>query len=643
MPDPLSQVRERHHQDLVESKGTQGPRNAATAENNSITRKPTNSEQKVSSKQNPAGLPRNKSAPQHAHRQPETKSRASQPMPPSIPPRRSKANEEGHIGKQKQANPKQASPKQASPKQASPKQASPDVEQRPKAQSSQHDGDPAQFRRLNTQSRGEIAHKKQLSKERLDEISRPKHITPKKVDVQKGSRPQTERKAARPATDQKAMAKQRAVELPFNDQWTKSKIEREEEIRGPPGMYVQRIEQNVPSFDAFSGLTSFLGWDNKRQHAMEMEINNLEKRLWHSQKKNEELKYNMSELSQTNDALQDDLRKVQQKSFNQMTKSAWTPLEDRAIQEVLEEIHQDIEAWAEDNCVESFDEIKGCLDETHQAALLEICKNVADVTQDGLGAQFQWWEERDVDPILLLTALSTFQMYSCVFNNEFLAMEVIVEDSMGTMVDVYRKLAELDSKQAHVWRSQLMRIIVGTPRSSGRFDGISSEVDVSDFIKRYCAGLIEEFEERPEAAFLKTKLSVESRESLLGCWTRAAEVFAQLQTQVAKVQWSANEHLRSTVNPRYVESHRSQAFPKGRNDGKAISLVISPMVVFFGNEDGEKYEVWRAVCKATVLVIEEEIENEETEEESEGQASEEETEEETSEDKLPEEQVEEEL
>ncbi len=73
--------------------------------------------------------------------------------------------------------------------------------------------------------------------------------------------------------------------------------------------------------------------------------------------------------------------------------------------------------------------------------------------------------------------------------------------------------------------------------------------------------------------------------------------------------------LRHPFNALYVESHRSQAYPEGRNDGKLISLVITPMVAFFGNEDGERYDTSRTVCKGTILVISEEAEESEEEEE----------------------------
>ncbi len=72
----------------------------------------------------------------------------------------------------------------------------------------------------------------------------------------------------------------------------------------------------------------------------------------------------------------------------------------------------------------------------------------------------------------------------------------------------------VDFKQAHVWRSQLMRIMIGTPQSGGRFDGVSSKLDISSFIKRYCDDLLDDFGQHAEAAFLKEPLTPESRETL---------------------------------------------------------------------------------------------------------------------------------
>ncbi len=275
-------------------------------------------------------------------------------------------------------------------------------------------------------------------------MSQPRHITPKREAAQRNSRGPQDRGPSRANGNPRAMASQRGVELPFDGHWSNQRVEREGGIRIPTEAMFEQMEQPQASYDPFSGLSSLLGWDSRRQiSAMEGEIMSLRKRLWHSQKNNHELKGNLADLNRKNDALQGDLRKVQQKSFNQITKSAWTPLEDRAIQEALQEIHQDLEDWADDNCLESFAEILERLPEPRQAELLEFCKDVIDITQPDLVSQFKWWTERKVDPVLLLTALATYHMYSCVFNNEFLAIGALeVDGSVDPMTDVYRKLAE---------------------------------------------------------------------------------------------------------------------------------------------------------------------------------------------------------
>lgn len=87
------------------------------------------------------------------------------------------------------------------------------------------------------------------------------------------------------------------------------------------------------------------------------------------------------------------------------------------------------------------------------------------------------------------------------------------------------------------------------------------------------------------------------------------DIFTQLQTQVASIDWSDPETSRlveKPFDPRHMIPHRSQAFPEGRNEGRTTSLVVSPLVAFFGTEDGVGYKRWRAVAKAVALVLVEE-------------------------------------
>ncbi len=89
---------------------------------------------------------------------------------------------------------------------------------------------------------------------------------------------------------------------------------------------------------------------------------------------------------------------------------------------------------------------------------------------------------------------------------------------------------------------------------------------------------------------------------------RTAEIDVQLQTQLSSVYWPNPmeiDMIGHLFDNRCGEAHRSEAFPEGSNNGKPVSLVISPFVALRGNEDGERYDRQRVVSKAVVKVIEE--------------------------------------
>jgi hypothetical protein len=151
-----------------------------------------------------------------------------------------------------------------------------------------------------------------------------------------------------------------------------------------------------------------------------------------------------------------------------------------------------------------------------------------------------------------------------------------------------------------------MRILLPKTLAGGKFEGLEpAREEISAHLCRKSEAFTSELENGPMRAFLREDRTEESRTQITDCWYRAAEIFTQLQTQLASVYWS-NVNQQNLVgqlfNERYVEAHRSQAFPPGSNEGKPIALVISPYVSFQGNEDGERYEKERVISKALVLV-----------------------------------------
>ena len=148
-----------------------------------------------------------------------------------------------------------------------------------------------------------------------------------------------------------------------------------------------------------------------------------------------------------------------------------------------------------------------------------------------------------------------------------------------------------------------MRILFPKTLPGGKFEGLKPvKEEISAYLHRECEAMIDYLECGPVKVFLRRDRTEESRAQMIDCCYRAAEIFTQLQTQLTSVFWSEQKLVGGLFDQRYVEAHRSQAFLAGSNAGKRISLVISPYVSLFGNDDGESYDKERVVSKALVLV-----------------------------------------
>jgi hypothetical protein len=154
-------------------------------------------------------------------------------------------------------------------------------------------------------------------------------------------------------------------------------------------------------------------------------IHYLEQQLGYFQRENARLNEDLLDLQSRNHQFEADLREVQVKSFKEMVKESWTPIEDRVVEEKLGEIHKEIEDWVADNCVEEFGEVRvEDLTENEQRLLLNFLRNFTIIeTENGsLSEQLDWWVARSMDPVLIPTAVITHFMYISAFSNPFLAL-----------------------------------------------------------------------------------------------------------------------------------------------------------------------------------------------------------------------------
>ena len=197
-------------------------------------------------------------------------------------------------------------------------------------------------------------------------------------------------------------------------------------------------------------------------YGMRNHIDMLGGKINYEQRKNQKLTQELIDLKRTNDQFEADLREVQVKSFKEMVKSTWTPMEDQVISDILNEVHKEIEDWADENCVDIFEEMEGKLTEEEQTEFLEYLKDITIVATDDFGQQLGWWTEKGSDPVLILTAAMTHLMYDKICSNEFAVVDALVigGNVSGPLQQTYRGL--LDGKHEVFLPSNFESIL--TPR-----------------------------------------------------------------------------------------------------------------------------------------------------------------------------------
>jgi hypothetical protein len=315
-------------------------------------------------------------------------------------------------------------------------------------------------------SQGSMENRRQTmaKTEKARQATYERRAFPKSSPTSRPSHPQTTPKASMATQASTAAMQQKGVtprenEKPQYHDPRKLRVDlQQEELRRKLDVPDEPTEQSRTFKDSSIAATlmTALGLtDNGQSRQLQERLENeklvlrenhiLKERMARLQRQNEDLNTAMSVLKSTNDQLQADCREVQLRTFKEMAKSSWTPLEDRVISEMLDDIHQRIEEWAEDNCLGSLEDIMEGLQVSEGVQLLKKCNEVANVSAEEFDRQMQLRDERSLDPTLLLTALASHHMYKSVFNNSFLALGAYDQPdqpfSLGEiMYSMYREL-----------------------------------------------------------------------------------------------------------------------------------------------------------------------------------------------------------
>ncbi|KAK7535589.1 hypothetical protein IWX49DRAFT_593936 [Phyllosticta citricarpa] len=349
---------------------------------------------------------------------------------------------------------------------------------------------------------------------------------------------------------------------------------------------------------------------SQRITALEGELSNQQKNVerWkeHSnsfadkvQKLNEELE----EANKKTESVAAQLRTIQLQALKQV-QSGWTAVEDSKVRDAAENLQTKIRAWAKKYSAPSLREPL----EKFGVNLTRFLQHLEPL------AGFSGWESL-VDfkhPFLIVVALLSEHLRVNLFGNPFHLVSFngdygAFSNDGSHLNSVYEKLLKDNVPRAQEFRNQLLRIYF--PKSQLGQVGLDSSLihpevphkvyrDITMNFCNWFASLLSLDEQTVQPCY----------EELLQIVLEAGTLNSHLVTQRTLYIWqSAAQFLGQgfTVSSPYVKADRLNRLNDEEDDkcdGKPIRIILGLVLSAYGNNDGEDYDKYRVLTKASVWI-----------------------------------------
>ncbi|PYI02702.1 hypothetical protein BO78DRAFT_410411 [Aspergillus sclerotiicarbonarius CBS 121057] len=302
---------------------------------------------------------------------------------------------------------------------------------------------------------------------------------------------------------------------------------------------------------------------------------------------------------------------AQEGALRSMARGSCMPMEDRTVRDALTKLQEALRVWARTYSVGSIADMHHVPNEKleHIIKLLEgYC------IQDGwdsLIAQLKIPPTRV--PIILVQALLAKSIYTVIFANPFFAFATANRDwrlpGQGEVQVLYETMIRHDPGKAHSWRSLMLRVLSSPPPDP------TMQPSLSLLLESLAIDLAASLLNGPVSVLLRPAKDDQERErqalSLRKLYHTAGELALSLWTQRTFMKCHGLHHLRTFhSSSEQMTAHRLHQLDEDDNrlDGNTILLCIQPLVLAFGNEHGEHYDISKVWAKATVLVADPEAE-----------------------------------
>ncbi|KAH8702221.1 hypothetical protein BGW36DRAFT_372417 [Talaromyces proteolyticus] len=318
----------------------------------------------------------------------------------------------------------------------------------------------------------------------------------------------------------------------------------------------------------------------------------------------EELKTSHAHLQQT-------LSEIQERAFRSMNNGGWIAPEDAKVRDYLSRLQENIKKWAKNSAFKAFgDQHSQSLSIDQKQEIMRSMSNYCFPHDwDQLVQIIPPHIEKRI-PYLFTHAILSKDIFETIIGNPFFTLELQGQTDFPTttqLLNLYQTMIKIDQTEAHIWRSQMLRLLQATDRASksdifftGRLQANISQMGVER---------AEKFLRGP-ARYLLGQSSGDDKsvqKALADIYCYAGQLALSLWTQRSYLECLNRQRITHFFAGREeMSAHRFHRLDEEdtRFDRQPILVIVQPALIAFGNDNAESYDQHKVWAEAVVLVDE---------------------------------------
>ncbi|PMD15698.1 hypothetical protein NA56DRAFT_581595 [Hyaloscypha hepaticicola] len=301
------------------------------------------------------------------------------------------------------------------------------------------------------------------------------------------------------------------------------------------------------------------------------------------------------------------IRKQQLASIKQMESARWLPEDDTKIKSDLAKLKMDMRSWSKTSSIKE-PSILQTIREVEHTALMQELSNVVVLENGqlpkGIITTARW-------PMLLLNALLTDHVYMTIFQSPFFFLGKNSENSSSTfrpegiLEGIYSRAQSANIQDAHIWRSQTLRLLKPPLRGDTSEGERKLHHDTEKIIARVAqeqamaflaspASFLIENSTKPVVVQKLKKIYDEAAKHSYMLWTRRTELKCYTLRNLDQPDFDAESPLFDPDALVRYEDHEDEL------KDRPVTVMVHPLVQVAGTDEAKDYDKERVWAEGVV-------------------------------------------